>query len=661
MTADGMADPLLRSLPPTPVPNIRRKSNLSHLSLPELDVIVQPRHRAYSNAEKQPPVKVCQRDAPKRRKHRRVSWFPPSSSAFGKTSNLPKSGTALTTGRNVISAPVLTSTTNAKVAFTEGVHCGKMTTSGLATSSWDPEPGRITDDNVIDFGKDKSYRVQELQSSSGQKSQPPQHSKGLREFSKGPSRRSASMNALSKVKDAVANRLRQASDPHTYRSVFSRDKFVRLEDDCQPPSIVNDKHPRISTEGRNLGRDKIRALTGHGHVRGKPIQYSGQVGHHALRERRVPCLVDPDGTSNIGYHGTDQIEHEVDFHFEDLETSFSKAVEKLDFRMKRDKASLTSLSSFFHSGRDISASNKTRAPQPSQSLASGLYPYLSSKVDHPPQKASPSPSSEQLVSGQLSMGQCASCISKRSSGRARAPPDVYSFPHQPDPISNEGAGKRDRTALAQHVFARGHSNPLASHPDLTKFAEQPTPRMTDTEMPPRGGRLGVHITHEEHDLSDLEGAPIYSPSLENLSQYGRNTPTSAPGSTNLSSRKLYAASSRLPLIETPTRPSGQGTDRRIKASKYNRHRVKPSTGEAFHTFNAQDETPGAQAKVVQSQDLNCGGDEQIKGILKHKDPNMMIGTDDVNDNGQHSHGMLTSVSRKAIENDYEKSVECVEH
>jgi hypothetical protein len=658
---------------------------LNYISpIAEPEDTVQPHQHAISEAnleadldgQEHKVVKMAERDRVKPRKRRPLSWFPPSDNASGKASHMPKNSTVSAVERSTISAPVLTSTTNARVASIEGVRCGKITTSGLTTSSWDPGSGWIADG--VGVAKDQAEKVHESHSVDAQEPQPCPRPKGLSQPFKLSSKRSASMNALSKVKEALTSRLRQASDPQTYRSVFNRDKFVRLGgDDCRPPNPVNDKVGRIQTEGRNLGRDKIRALTGHRHGRRKPFQHSAQDSHDALGEGEHPFLINANDTSEAGCHRIDCREHQVNFHFEDLETSFAKAVEKLDFRIRRDKVSLTSLSSFFHSGKNVSAINHSITPQQHQGL-----PYVPS---HPsaksdlPNSLSPHPAHDQPASGQIStdqssMGQCASRVFKCSSDRTKKPAAVYS--HQMDPKPTKGIDKPDREALARRVFSRGHPNPLASHPNVTTFAKQPPQTPSSITMPQRKGTSDIQITKEEDDQNGLEGAPIYSPSLENLSQYDRNTPTSTSESANPSSQKLLSPSSRMPPIETPTRPSRRGVEGLGAAANYYRtgpsrspnatttttttsyRRIPPSrspnvAGDSVRKYN---ENQNAWSNLTGSPDLVHESDVDSVRVLKIKDENMKIGAEGAGNEGQSDLGVSAGQSGNVIKGEDENKI-----
>ncbi|ERF76139.1 hypothetical protein EPUS_01473 [Endocarpon pusillum Z07020] len=664
-SAAQMADPLLRPLSPTPASSILQISNLGPVTLAEPEDIAGPCRQVISDAQKRSFSELNEKEVETPPKHRPLSWLPPGETS-GRPSHLPTNNTASTVDRSMISAPVLTSTTNAKVALTEGVHCGKITTSGLATSSWHPKSGWVATEDAEDHAKDQATKLQEQKTRDGQILLPSQHSNGFHKMSKRSSKRSASINnALSKVKEALTSRLRQASDPQTYRSVFSRDKFVRLGDDCQPQSPVNDKPGRSGTEVQNLGADHSRALSDRGQVKRKPMQCQGHDIQDPPKEGKRPFLIEVDDSAKNGCYCADQEQHAVDFHFEDLETSFAKAVEKLDFRIRGDKVSLTSLSSIFQSGKNISAPNKTRIVQPTQGLARVPCLQLPANAGHPPQTLSQDSTSNKLATDQPSMGQCASCALSCSFGHAKAPAEVYSTPYQMDPVPSQELDNSDRAARAERIFSRGHLNPLASHPDLTKFAEQPSPTMTDPDVPPTPTptkpkipsyteTAGVQLTHTKPDLNDLEGAPIYSPSIGSLGQYDRNTPSSASASANFSSHKLGAASSRRPLLETPTRPPRRGTDRRHMASKNDHHRSRTfpnqaSPNQAWHGPNKNDENRGSRPGIMQARNVSDGGEEKSERTLETRNQNLMSETHCVGDKIRSGLGANTSASRAIIE------------
>jgi hypothetical protein len=665
-------DPLLRLLPTTPEPSIHQRPMMTYFSPVAEPEDTVPQHQ-HSNLEtnldgqEHKVMKGVEKDTVKPRKRRPLSWFPPSDNASGKASHMPKGSTVSAVERSTISAPVLTSTTNARVALIEGVHCGKIMPSGLATSSWDPESGWIADGAGV--AKEEPDKLHEPHNADGQEAQPCPHPKGFSQPFRLSSARSASLNALSKVKEALTVRFRQASDPQTYRAVFNRDKFVRLEDDCHPESQVNDKLVGNQNDGRNLGRDKIRALTGRRHGRRKPIQHSVQDSHDALGEGEHPFLTNANDTSEAGCHRIDGREHQVDFHFEDLETSFAKAIDKLDFRIHRDKVSLTSLSSFFHSGKNVSAMNHTIAPQQHQGLPR-VPSHPSAKTDLP-QSLSPPPTHEQPASDQISpdqpsMGQCASRVFKCSSNRAKTTPAVYSY--QMDPKSTEGIEKPDRDTLARRVFSRGHVNPLASHPDLTTFAKPPPPPPPpSTTMPQLKGTSDIPITKNDAQ-NDLEGAPIYSPSLENLSQYDRNTPISTSESANPSSQKLLSPSSRMPPIETPTRPSRHGAEGLGIAASYYRNgpsrspnattttsyrRLPPSQSPnvADESIRKDNENQNPWSNLTRSPDSIHGSEVGPAVALKIKDENTKIVAESAGSEGPSNGGVSAGRSGNIIKKD----------
>lgn len=494
-----------------------------------------------------------------------------------------------------------------------------MTASGFTSSSWQSKSGWVTDIDAEDVPNHQVEKLPREPSPNDQKSRQYQLSPGVSESHKGHSRRSASVHALSKVKDMLTTRLRQASDSQTYRSVFKRDKFVRLGDECRPPSPLNERLAHVETEGRRLGRGKIRVLTGQGNVRRKPVRRVGRGIADDLVQEHQKFATEVNDTLYAKRPLTDQGESPLDFKFEDLETSFTKAVENLDFRLKRDKASFASLSSLFHSARSFPVVNLTKTPPSLRRLPAGPCLHLSSNAEHhtrePPLQSGP----DQIRSGTGIMGQCASRIPKISSGRAKAGPGVYDFSHQAHAASDDEGDQADRSARAQRIFARGHSNPLASHPDLTRFVVEPASPNHVTDLP--RGTTKKQGNDEELDLSGLKDAPIYSPSLENLSQYDRNTPSSAPRSTNMSSCQLHTMTSQMPLMATPTRPSRRGVSGIHDDLKQNWNIAGTSSNEAPRKGDRLDKTRTSCLRTTQSRELVDGKEVHSERVLTSKDQN----------------------------------------
>lgn len=643
----GGTNPLLRPQVPTPALSTHQRSNLSHVTLAETDDIAHPRKRANSDAQNPGAANLPRKDGRKPRKHRPLSWFPPLQRTSSQTTHLPKDSTSSTIGRSVISGPTLTSTTNGKVALSEGVPCGELATSGLTASCSHPESERIAKRLGGDIAKVQLHEMKETGSGSCGNSQPEQRSTGIRKMLKGTSR-SASMNALFKVKDTLTVRLRQASDPQTYRSVFRKDKFVRLGDECRSQSPIDERLAQTKTEGYNFGKDKIRFLTGYGRVRKKPMHFPEQDSQESPTEEKKSLLFH---TGSAEGHQTDPREQTLDLNFEDLEISFAKAVENLDFRMRQDKASFNSLSSFFHSAKHIAASNQTGALQTQLSQTSHTLPPSNSSHPH---KLQSHQTSDSLVSAQPNMGQCASRVLKRAKGS----PEVHASPYLANFPSNGDLDKSDRDARAQRVFSRGHCNPLASHPDLTTFADRPTPAVAHMAIP-QGRTLSHTQIHQQDDgIRSLGGTSIYFPGSRSFNQYAQNTPPSVLGSTSLSSRKVRAAASQTPLLETPTRQSRKATGGRHPASKSKRDRPNTPPDEALPNSHEDEEfdinqTPRTKARVFHLRDLNGQGDSQPERVLKPKDQNVMSG-DGFSNYSPVSDCTPTSASRGVVKDGFGK-------
>jgi hypothetical protein len=246
------------------------------------------------------------------------------------------------------------------------------------------------------------------------------------------------------------------------------------------------------------------------------------------------------------------------------------------------------------------------------------------------------------------MGQCASRAFRFSSGRARAKPEVYSFPYETADPSNRDNGEEDRAARTQRIYSRGHSNPLASHPDLTKFADGP-PLETIVNGNPQGGdRSRIDHSPEEHHIQGLEGAPICSLSLDNLNQYDRNTPSSAAKSTNTSARRVHGMTSRMPLIDTPTRRSGGGAGRRYTPQKLNRRSFTSLCNEVVHTLDQHAEGRSLGSDVMHAGDHPNRSQHDSWRALKSKDQNIMMGIDWSADGSRDNRVAATATRRRVV-------------
>ena len=218
------------------------------------------------------------------------------------SARLPKDTSTATVASSVISAPVLTSTTNVKVADVEGVHCHELTEESFDKSTWSDKAGWIPD-------KDERT-ANEARMLAGKIE--------AEEASQDKPGRLIRLGAA--VKDILKGR--------------KNGSFTQLEDESL---VVGRRH----AETINLCKSKIRHLTGSGHIRRKSVQVTA--GNHsndddmmqanpgsstALQAAEQPLLSSKNSqdflsiTSDLDDGGT---------KFGSLTRSFNSALDKLNF------------------------------------------------------------------------------------------------------------------------------------------------------------------------------------------------------------------------------------------------------------------------------------------------------------------------------------------
>ena len=357
-----------------------------------------------------------------------------------------------------ISAPVLTSTTNANVARVEGILYGELAQADLVQSTRSSQAGWISDSSCDAEYVEKVGRAAEV----------PNETKGSMI-----NRMDRIKSQVRKPRNATLLRLKGAFGGHLDSITVNRrpliaDKiqFSKLEEECMPSTA------RRKDEGMNLCRQKTRNLTGHGDVK----------DHHQLSAKNIGerhydewTLLMSSSMNSLGRLDETK-EHpnlSHDYTFGDLERSVINTVDKLDFQqtLRRMPDSMAS-------------------PNRRQSLLAGLYQKDTHNGDARPSTA----------------------VNK--AGIHTSSPEPCAFSVSQAGLIPTPTNKRRRKV-----------NPLGCHPNVMGMAELlvdtsevSTPPM-DTSTPP------IEITKEEAE--ELEDAPIYSPSSDNLSQYARLTPSPA--------------------------------------------------------------------------------------------------------------------------------------
>ena len=216
------------------------------------------------------------------------------------SARLPKDTSIATVASSVISAPVLTSTTNVKVADVEGVHCDELAEESFDKSTWP---------NKVGWNPDKDETAaNEARMLAGKIE--------AEEASQDKPGRLVRLGAA--VKDILKGR--------------KNGSFTQLEDESL---VVGRRH----AETINLCKSKIRHLTGSGHIRRKSVQVTA--GNHsndddmqarpgssaALQAAEQPLLSSKNSqdflsiTSDLDDGGT---------KFGSLTRSFNSALDKLN-------------------------------------------------------------------------------------------------------------------------------------------------------------------------------------------------------------------------------------------------------------------------------------------------------------------------------------------
>jgi hypothetical protein len=238
-----------------------------------------------------------------------MSWIPTPRSRKNKV------------GRS-ISAPVLTSTTNANVARVEGVWCGELAHADLFQSIRSSQAGWISDSPYNVEHVEKIDRATEVAS----------ETKGS--MINGTDR---IRSQVGKPRNATLLRLTGAFRGHLDSITVSRRPLIadkiqssKLEEECISSTACR------KPEGIGLCQQKIENLTGRRNVR-KSIEKD----HHQLSAKNIgerhyderPLLMSSSMSSPGRLDETKEhpnLSH--DYTFGDLERSFMNAVDKLDFQ-----------------------------------------------------------------------------------------------------------------------------------------------------------------------------------------------------------------------------------------------------------------------------------------------------------------------------------------
>ncbi|EXJ59118.1 hypothetical protein A1O7_06549 [Cladophialophora yegresii CBS 114405] len=429
-----------------------------------------------------------------------------------------------------------------------------------------------------------------------------------------------------RLRNIIRNKVRtgrqrtQAATPDP-QQMEKTDVQMRVNDQ---PALMRGS-PSRRAETVNLYKGKIKGLTSNGHIRRRSLNTTKSIAE----SKGVPDppllgdIIDVPTTDLAAEHSDN------DSPFGSLTKSFVSAVEKLDFysTLPRNMSFLRSRSSLF----DLKKGDKAvSSPQkPGQ-----LFPPISPSKPAPPISQPIAASSRAKVSA----------FSTPGSKARRRPPvpqrGVPSITNTSDARSKRDALAAGRSVLSPIVFSNekiGYVasaaefgepegvNPLRMHPPGTMVVPLAVANPTvptipaDGSTPQAGSRPQATTPAAEMDTDSdsisLEDAPIYSPSLGDLSQYARDTPRSGRIALSDTGKAQIAA-------PTPTRSpiknrnSAKGQSGLLKKSRSgvslfsrskadNKSRV---TGGPLHQRDANQKMTNIAGNVVKkSRSVHFGG------------------------------------------------------
>lgn len=556
---------------------------------------------------------------------RPLSWLPFSRSSSrpryprSRSVQLPKASSTSTVARSVISAPILTSTTNTEVARSEGVHCGEISDLAFSQSTWNSQVGWIA----------KSADNQGNGKSSHKAGDHGQTSERKEMFTDVPER---VRGRIQRLGAAIRSRIRSA--PLRTQHAALHQEQSEDTGEIHSPALERGLSRRRA-EARNLYKGKIKGLTGNGHVRRKSVNDSkespvSQQDPPLLGDEIVGTLPDPNGDPS-----------DNDSAFGSLTRSFTSAVDKLDFYspLPRNMSFLRSKSSFFSSKKgdkgDKGGRERGDSKRPFPTISPPQLipqPTLSTSAPFP---ESPSKSTPQQVPPTASQ-------TKKSDEQY---PPATSWPLGPPLANRQGLeSSQDDLGIRQTVpspmvfsdmrnayvpsapasgYPRG-VNPLRMHPPDTMAIAPSLPYRplragpSNTNTPPSFARRQVATPSRESDdddsLGSLEDAPIYSPSLGDLSQYARDTPPSTKsGRSQAQQTPGIGATPTRSILRESIPPEGQrGFLRKSRSGLGLFNRTRPDKTSMLASDGTGSARPGADSPLSQRDTNRKAAGKSVK-------------------------------------------------
>lgn len=509
------------------------------------------------------------------------------------STQLPKTASTSTVARSVISAPILTSTTNVSVARAEGVHCGEISEAAFSQSTWDSQVGWVATDSQ------NSKDAPQIHASGEAGLSPVAENQASVDGT--PSKR----ERILRLKNVISNKIR-AGHPRFHLTSSQKHQIDRADGEKGQVSGTALKR-RLSrrAESISLYKGKIKGLTGNDHVRRRSVNTT-QSTADAKEDADPPLLgelMDVPTTDIAAQHS------DAESPFGSLTKSFASAVDKLDFysTLPRNMSFLRSRSSLLNLGKGDKASAMSKepgqkippTPPPRPAPAPALYPTV---PESQPNAATPTPGNH---------------------SRRRPPVPPRSVPQAPiaqDSRSSQNDRNARRSGPSPIVFSNekngyvpsapvrgypGGVNPLRMHPPDTMAVLPSVPDRSTSVVPggsdvpqseskPRAAAptTDIDIDTDSESVS-LEDAPIYSPSLGDLSQYARDTPRSVNPVSDAGKGHI--------MISTPThspvkdRGQAKGLPGILKKSK---------SGVSLFSRSKADQSPNMSSGPLNQRDTN---------------------------------------------------------
>ncbi|KAK5051371.1 hypothetical protein LTR84_003023 [Exophiala bonariae] len=519
---------------------------------------------------------------------RPLSWFSLQRSSAQDPSyprsvsaQLPKASSTSTVGRSIISAPTLTSTTNVKVAQAEGVDCGEISDAAFSESTWDSQVGwlpQASAEKSCPSGHDHSSETLHPHQNYG--------SLDTRRFKSG---------RVFKLGNALRTRLKGSKGS----PLGGRKESPLLMP--HPPNLVGksatqstfpdrpDAQPRAEPCNHYLLKEKGFGWSSH--IRRKSVNHNSGLGD---TQNDPPLL---SGLNDGDMARTNSVQEDGDSAFGSLTRSFASAVDKLDFQTPpREMSFLKSKSSFF---------NMKKGTTDNDGYQESKKPEIGISKTSPPARTS------SLQRPQISNTLEAPVMTK--SRRANLPPTKILATRKVAPEPMIYSTTRNAYIPSNPVagYPRG-VHPLRMHPPDTKpmsIMKQPRVETPSQESVDGSGSIS------------LEDAPIYSPSLGDLSQYARDTPPSIKHTRPEQRKAVVIDTTPTRVLMKEKRPGSTlgGSLRKSSSalSLFSKSRSGRSTGKGAKHDSRASVLPRTNPTALQQRDVNQKmGSHEEKAVRK---------------------------------------------